>query len=144
MVRRTAGMFDLPYIHHVATKAYAQLGYGVADISPPPDVFITSDLCSRGKPHPEPYLLGAKNLHVDISRCLVVEDAPPGALSGKTAGAKVLGLRTTHEGRRMWEQGADFVVEDLRKVQARWEGEKLYLDIDSEERPTDLSNGHND
>lgn len=118
-----------------ATKAYATLGYGVADVSPPPDVFITSDLCSRGKPHPEPYQLGAKSLDVDAARCLVVEDAPPGVESGKAAGAKVLGLRTTHAGERMWGRGADFVVEDLRMVHARWDGDRLLLDIDSEDRP---------
>lgn len=118
-----------------ATKAYAQLGFAAAAVSSPPDVFITSDLCSRGKPDPEPYMLGAKHLHADISRCLVVEDAPPGVESGKRAGAKVLGLRTTHAGERMWAKGADFVVEDLSKVHARWQDDKLLIDIDSEQRP---------
>lgn len=118
-----------------ATKAYAQLGFAAAAVSSPPDVFITSDLCSKGKPDPEPYLLGAQKLNVDIGKCLVVEDAPPGVKSGKAAGAKVLGLKTTHEGSRMWDQGANFVVQDLSKVHARWEGHRLLLDIDSEEKP---------
>ena len=125
---------------HTATKAYAQVGYAAAAVSQPPNVFITSDLCSRGKPDPEPYLLGAKHVQADIARCLVVEDAPPGVESGKRAGAKVLGLKTTHAGHRMWEKGADFVVQDLSKVQARWVGDQLLLDIDSEE-PLNGSNG---
>ena len=78
---------------------------------------------------------GAELSHADISQCLVVEDAPPGALSGKRAGAKVLGLRTTHDGQRMWDQGSDWVVSDLSQVQARWEGDKLILIIDSESKP---------
>lgn len=41
----------------------------------------------------------------------------------------------------MWDKGADFVVEDLSQVQARWEGEKLILTIQSEDRPPTLSNG---
>ncbi|UZJ56202.1 hypothetical protein CBS101457_005522 [Exobasidium rhododendri] len=118
-----------------ATNAYAQLGFAAAAVSPPPSVFITSDLCSRGKPDPEPYLLGAKKVQADISRCLVVEDAPPGVLSGKRAGAKVLGLKTTHAGARMWENGADFVVQDLSKVQAKWEGERLLILIEGEDPP---------
>ncbi|PWN33032.1 HAD-like protein [Meira miltonrushii] len=129
-----------------ATKAYAQLGFASANVAPPPNVFITSDLCSKGKPDPEPYLLGAKHLNVDIKRCLVVEDAPPGVESGKSAGAKVLGLKTTHDGNRMWQKGADFVVEDLSKVHARWQGDQLFIDIDSEQSPLHTngnSNGHN-
>ena len=67
----------------------------------------------------------------------MVEDAPPGVLSGKRAGARVLGLRTTHEGQRMWEQGADWVVPDLSYVQAEWlDGDRLVLTIDTEEAPT--------
>lgn len=64
-----------------------------------------------------------------------MEDAPPGVLSGKRAGARVLGLRTTHDGNRQWDQGADWVVEDLSKVNARWEGDKLVLTIDGEPKP---------
>mgnify|MGYP002757836761 CR=1 FL=1 len=81
-----------------------------SNVSTPPDTFVTSDVCAHGKPDPEPYAKGAELSKADISKCIVVEDAPPGVLSGKRAGARVLGLRTTHEGQRMWEQGADWVV----------------------------------
>ena len=101
----------------------------------PPDVFVTSDVCSKGKPDPEPYAKGAELCGADITRCIVVEDAPPGVLSGKRAGARVLGLRTTHDGNRQWDQGAEWVVEDLSKVNARWEGDKLILTIDGEPKP---------
>ena len=43
-----------------------------------PDAFVTADDITRGKPDPEPYLIGAEKLGVDPSRCLVVEDAPAG------------------------------------------------------------------
>lgn len=121
--------------HAAATSAYAQKGFRAADVADPPRAFVTSDLCSKGKPDPEPYLKGAELSHADVSRCIVVEDAPPGVLSGKRAGARVLGLRTTHDGGRMWDQGADWVVPDLSYVHARWEGEKLLLTIDGEARP---------
>lgn len=119
-----------------ATGAYAAKAYKAADVAAPPDSFITSDLCSKGKPDPEPYLKGAELINAkDMSRCIVVEDAPPGVLSGKRAGARVIGLKTTHDGQRMWDNGADWLVEDLSKVSACWDSGKLVLTIDTEERP---------
>ncbi len=44
------------------------------------------------KPSPDPYILAAKRLHVDISRLLVFEDTVPGVMAAKKAGATVLGL----------------------------------------------------
>lgn len=118
-----------------ATKAYAQQGFAAADVSEQPKVFITSDLCTRGKPDPQPYLLGAEKSGIDIKRCLVVEDAPPGVRSGKSAGAKTLALRTTHAGEKMVDEGADFIVEDLRSVSAQWNEQAtgLILTIQAEE-----------
>lgn len=115
-----------------ATSAYAQKAFAAAGAAEPPKVFVTSDVCSKGKPDPEPYSKGAELCHADVAKCLVVEDAPPGALSGKRAGAKVLALKTTHDGQRMMEQGSDWLVPDLSYVKARWEGDKLLLTIDYE------------
>ena len=61
-----------------------------------PGAFVTADDISRGKPHPEPYLLGARRLDADPGRCLVVEDAPAGVTSAKAAGCPVIGVLTTH------------------------------------------------
>ncbi|KIS68938.1 uncharacterized protein UMAG_02923 [Mycosarcoma maydis] len=118
-----------------ATKAYAQQGFASAGVSSPPEVFITSDLCTKGKPDPQPYLMGAEKTGQDISRCLVVEDAPPGVRAGKRAGAKTLALRTTHDGEKMQQEGADYIVEDLRSVQAKWkhDGSGLVLTIQAEQ-----------
>ncbi|WP_454049713.1 HAD-IA family hydrolase [Cellulomonas sp. Marseille-Q8402] len=75
---------------------------------------VTADDVHRGKPAPEPYRLGAERLGVDVRRCLVVEDAASGVLSGRAAGAATLGLRTTHpEGPG---GDADLVVDDLAQV----------------------------
>lgn len=118
-----------------ATAAYAFGGFAAAQVGPAPDVFVTSDLVQRGKPAPDPYLLGAKLTNSDPKQCLVVEDAPPGVVAGKAAGCKVLGLKTTHDEKRLWESGADYVCKDLSCVSARWEGGKLVLTIDADERP---------
>jgi beta-phosphoglucomutase-like phosphatase (HAD superfamily) len=47
---------------------------------------LSRDDVTHGKPHPEPYLRAAERLGVHPSACLVVEDSPIGARSGKAAG----------------------------------------------------------
>lgn len=100
---------------------------------------MTSDQVSRGKPAPDPYLLGAKLTGSDPTRCLVVEDAPPGVVAGKAAGSKVLALKTTHDPQKMWEAGADFLCEDLSGVRARWEGDRLIIEIEGEDKPVSMA-----
>ncbi|HTT95496.1 MAG TPA: HAD-IA family hydrolase [Solirubrobacterales bacterium] len=63
---------------------------------PVPAAMITADAIANGKPHPEPFLLGAEALGVEPRRCLALEDAPPGIESALAAGMPVVGLRTTH------------------------------------------------
>ena len=47
---------------------------------------------SRGKPEPDPYLLGAEHLQLPAESCLVVEDAGAGLRSGLAAGCRVLAV----------------------------------------------------
>jgi len=51
-----------------------------------------------------------------VKKCLVVEDAPSGILAGKAAGAKVLGLLTSHSLDQVKKGEPDWIVEDLSKV----------------------------
>ena len=57
-----------------------------------PEILITPELISQGKPHPEPYLLGAEKIQVDTSQCIVFEDAPAGVKSGLAAGNEVVAI----------------------------------------------------
>lgn len=41
---------------------------------------------ARAKPHPEPYLLAARQLGVSAGACVVVEDSLPGVRAGRAAG----------------------------------------------------------
>lgn len=61
-----------------------------------PDLVVTADDVTIGKPDPAPYLMGAKMLGFPPERCLVVEDAPPGVESARAAGCPVVGVLTTH------------------------------------------------
>ena len=78
---------------------------------PEPEVLVTADAITNGKPDPEPFLLGAQRLHVDPADCVVLEDAPAGITAGRAAGATVIALRTTHPDADL--QDADAIAPDL-------------------------------
>ena len=61
-----------------------------------PDHSVTFNDVKLGKPHPEPFILGAKRIGLDPSQCWVIEDAPAGVKSGKSAGCTVAAVLTSH------------------------------------------------
>jgi sugar-phosphatase len=63
---------------------------------PIPDVLVTPERLSRGKPDPEGYLLAAHELGAEPADCVVLEDAPAGVDAGRAAGMHVVGITTTH------------------------------------------------
>jgi HAD superfamily hydrolase (TIGR01509 family) len=56
------------------------------------DVVVSGDDVEKSKPDPAPYLLAAKQLSVDISKCVVIEDSLTGVESGLASGAQVIGI----------------------------------------------------
>jgi sugar-phosphatase len=81
---------------------------------PTPAVLITSDLTSRGKPHPDPYLAGAAALEADPKDCLVIEDAPAGIQAARAAGMTVWAVTTTHSADELAD--ADRVLGTLAEI----------------------------
>ena len=59
------------------------------------DTIVTADRIRKGKPDPFCYQLAAKELNIDPSECLVLEDSLAGIAAGTAAGMKVIGLSTT-------------------------------------------------
>lgn len=56
------------------------------------DVIVTGDSVDNAKPHPEPYLVAAAQLGVDVRECVAIEDSPAGLTSAWSAGAVTLGV----------------------------------------------------
>ena len=56
------------------------------------DVVVSGDDVEKSKPDPAPYLLAAKQLSVDITKCVVIEDSLTGVESGLASGAQVIGI----------------------------------------------------
>ncbi|KAK1231801.1 DL-glycerol-3-phosphatase [Marasmius sp. AFHP31] len=101
-----------------ATRAYATAALTSAQI-PIPDVFVAAEDVSKGKPEPDPYLLGAKQCGVKPENCVVFEDAPNGIRSGKAAGCKTIGFLTTHSRAQMEAVEPDFLVRDMSSITFR-------------------------
>lgn len=63
---------------------------------PIPSTLVTADDVQRGKPAPDPYLLGADRLGVPVEHCVAVEDSPAGIQAARAAGMRVIGITATH------------------------------------------------
>jgi len=81
---------------------------------PVPEVLVTSDDVTHGKPHPEPYLKGAEGLGFAPGECLVIEDAPAGIQSARAGGMKVVGIASTYVTEKLTD--ADAVVQQLAQI----------------------------
>ncbi len=82
------------------------------------EALVTGDDVKHGKPDPEVFLLAAERLGVEPSRCVVVEDAPPGLEAARRAGMASIGLAS--KGRSREElSAADLVVDSLADLDPR-------------------------
>ncbi|MGP3699527.1 HAD-IA family hydrolase [Rhodobacter sp. NSM] len=111
-----------------ATRRLAQRRIAAAGL-PQPDVLVSSDDVTQGKPHPEGYVRAAAALGYAADRCLVLEDARSGIRAGLAAGAGVIHLAGT-------EESGDLAVvariPDYVTAQLRCDAEGLYVTLDPE------------
>ena len=107
----------------ICTSANANLGRAriAAAGIPVPENLVTGDDVKRGKPNPDPYLLGAERLGFAPEDCVVFEDAIAGAQAAEAAGVGlIVGVS------KMALAGpADIVVKDLTGI--TFDGEVLYI-----------------
>jgi mannitol-1-/sugar-/sorbitol-6-phosphatase len=59
---------------------------------PVPNLLISAEDVSIGKPHPQGYLLAIDRLRTCAGHCLVFEDAPAGIVAAKAAGCDVVAI----------------------------------------------------
>ena len=85
---------------------------------PLPKILVAADDVTKGKPHPQPYMLAAKALGFDASEAVVFEDAPAGLRSARAAGAATV-VVGGYEG-----EAADGLprVADMKSVQVSAKG----------------------
>lgn len=75
---------------------------------------ITARDVTRGKPDPEPYLLGMKLAGVAPAEAMVIENAPVGALAGVRSGAFTVAVTTGPIPRHEFESvGADLILDSM-------------------------------
>lgn len=107
----------------VCTSANANLGKARLEAAgiPVPTELVTGDDVERGKPHPDPYLLGAERLNLSPADCVVFEDAIMGVRAGLDAGAAlVVGVSE-----RALASEAHIVVRDLTGI--TFDGNELFI-----------------
>ncbi|GAA5964868.1 hypothetical protein JCM21900_006776 [Sporobolomyces salmonicolor] len=103
-----------------SAKTYAHGALARAGIKRP-KVTVTADdpRLENGKPHPDPFLLAAKDLGIPIEKCLVFEDSPSGIKAGVSSGARTIAICTSHPVEKINSQGAHYIVPSLDCVFAR-------------------------
>jgi beta-phosphoglucomutase-like phosphatase (HAD superfamily) len=78
------------------------------------DVWIHGDMIAKKKPDPEIYLRAAKDLGLDPSVCVAVEDSIQGVDSARDAGMKVLAVTNSFTAEELHK--ADRIVSSLEGV----------------------------
>ncbi len=89
------------------TRRTAKKRLGVVGL-PEPEVFVTADDVINGKPAPDPYRQAIEGLGFAPADCVVIEDAPAGIQSAKSAGARVIAVTSTNKPPAL--AAADFIV----------------------------------
>ena len=83
---------------------------------------ITAYDVSRGKPNPDPYLMGMRRGGVEPWQTIVVENAPLGVKAGNAARAFTIGVNTGPLPSQMLaDAGADLVLGSMNELCQRWE-----------------------
>lgn len=96
----------------VSGASRVEVHEAVAGLGLTPDfrLLLGAEDYSKGKPDPESYLTAMRLLRVAPGACVVVEDAEPGIVAGRAAGAQVVAVRVANY--LGYDQSAAHVVLD--------------------------------
>lgn len=113
-MRLTLGTSGL--LHRFEPKAAADRHADAASV--PASRLFGADMVERAKPAPDVYLMAARALGVEPSRCVVIEDTPVGVQAGRAAGATVLGYCERNDPQGLLAVGAAAVFRDMHHLPA--------------------------
>lgn len=114
-----------------ATEKLARTRLALMGI-PLPERIITGDSVPQGKPHPAPYLEGAKLLGFAPEDCIVFEDSASGVQAGEAAGCTVIGTTFSHSPEEL--AAAHYLVHDLNGIEVKQTNAGLELRFAALER----------
>ncbi|MGL5074309.1 MAG: HAD family hydrolase, partial [Waterburya sp.] len=80
------------------------------------DVIVAGDDLETSKPEPDPYLLAVKNLNLQPSECLAIEDNPVGIEAAKRAKIQVVGISYIYP-LHMLQRQANWTVDDFLDIE---------------------------
>ncbi|HZK03880.1 MAG TPA: HAD-IA family hydrolase [Bacteroidaceae bacterium] len=90
------------------------------------DYMITAFDVKRGKPAPDPYLMGLQRCGISAEKSVVIENAPMGVLSAKSAGIDTIAVNTGPlDDRTLLDQGADMIFHSMKELTDVWDS--LYI-----------------
>ncbi|MGO4331861.1 HAD family hydrolase [Cupriavidus sp. M-11] len=78
-------------------------------------IFSSTEV-ERSKPAPDVYLLAARTMNVEPSRCAVIEDSPAGITAGVAAGMTVFGYAARNDAASLLAAGARSTFTDMREL----------------------------
>ena len=110
------------------TRPLAEVRLRAAGLPIPPRLITSSDV-TNGKPHPEPYQKAAAILGFPAQDCVVIEDAPAGIESGKSAGARVIAFPSTVAAAELRAAGADYILRNCGDIRLLSSNPRLTLEF---------------
>lgn len=78
------------------------------------DVIVGGNDVRHGKPHPEIFILAARKLGLDVTECVVIEDAEAGVKAAKAGGFFCYGLANEDHGAHL--KGADRIIQSIDQI----------------------------
>jgi mannitol-1-/sugar-/sorbitol-6-phosphatase len=109
-----------------ATERLARIRLDAGGL-PVPEKLVTADQVKRGKPNPEPFLVGAGLLGVAPAECVVFEDSSSGAEAGRDAGCTVVATTFSHSAESL--DAAHYLVRDLTGVRIESAGDEIVIQL---------------
>lgn len=109
-----------------ATERLARVRIKAGGI-PAPERLIAADFVTKGKPHPEPFLAGARLLGFAPQDCVVFEDSASGAKAGRAAGCTVVATTFSHPIESL--DAAHYLVKDVAGVTVEQDADGLVLGL---------------